>query len=398
MYSFSLGDVAFNANFGDKPLLLTRFLYQGSQETEAHLSNPLFEFYSHDALDTVTIEHFFNHEDYDLKHPGGNLQGENSLMVDDRYATFDPLLSSSRLTRIGVIERLLEAFNAAADSNDKDVFGTFKDNDEFFEDRYGSIYMFFGATVAWAKCLQTHSALLNLYATILFNTPECRIKMQALFSEPRENCRDNFILAFSGENLAHNHDKFKEFYYEPYVKCIFKDLLERNQICFEDYYQHILRCLLALNKSQADRIVSLEEYVDRPPTVSSNIPSCIYFDFNNFLRSIKKEPAATHEMSCADWVVLPKKGQEIQTSKVPATFFVDTAISLNGKRHGDDASENTSVLDTGIVQLPRKELKVTSAQTSQVSGMFFISEKGSAAIDTSLPNSGTRFGYFSGES
>lgn len=353
-----LGDVEFNANFGDKPLLLTRFLFEGSQETpQSHLSNPLFEFYSHDALDTVTIEHFFNHEDYDIKHPGGNLQGENSLMVDGRYATFDPLLGSSRLTRTEVIERLLEAFNAKPDSNDKDVFGTFKDNSDFFEDRYGSIYVFFGATVAWAKCIQAHPKLLNIYAETLYNKPECRIRMQEIFSETSENCINDFILAFSGENLANNHRKFKEFYDEFDVKCIFKDLIEHNQTFFEDYYQRILSCLLVLHNSKADRTVSLAD-LDRPPSVSLDIPSRIHFDFNKFLGSIKEATTVIHDMSCVDGVVLPKKRQNIQLSDVPATLFGGTEKSPNG-RIPVSASEDNSMLSTDIVQLPRKEPKLT---------------------------------------
>lgn len=372
-----LGDDAFNAQFGQQPFLLTRFIYEEMKEGREHLGNPLFAYFSEEELAGVGIEHLFNDQNYAVKHPGGNAQGENALIIDNVYYIFDPLRPANDLTREGVIAYLLEAFNAEPDSNDADALSTFRENSDFFEDRYGSIYAFPGSAIAWAQCLISDLASLKFYARTMSHIPECQAKMQEMFPTPSADSRVNFIIAFLEDDIGEKQEKFEAFYENQCVKDAFQGVLKLNKALFKKYYHVVLELFLEYHHSMAEHTVSQEDYVDSHLGLS-DIPSHLHFDLDQFLMVRQVQLTRMPAMSSMTWQ--SDLGQ-IGHSETSCSLTVENDVATQAPRQISVRSMTLGCSGdydpNAVIHLPRKKVRI--ALPSQTSSSFF------AGNDTVVP-------------
>lgn len=284
---YVLGDNRFNNEFGNQPFWITRSNFEAASEGFESQGSPLFSFFTTFIQDSVSIEHVFNDRDYRLKHPGGNNGGQNSLVIDNRYYTFTPLIARNGFTRTEVIQELLDALNAAPDSHDEEAIKVFFRNSDFFQSRYGSIYKFEFSAVPWFKLLACNITVLEAYANLLDNIPECKQKMAELFShDDQGNGKINFIASFTEEDPAVNGEKYEAFFATPLVNETFQQVLKINPGLFTVYYRGILRVFIEYYQSYASITLSLEDYTKRQNEQERDIPSFIHFNFDTFLAGL----------------------------------------------------------------------------------------------------------------
>lgn len=120
---YMLGNDKFDQLFGKTPFYVTQMLYNPIlSTTQPYLGNPLYPFFSMSSADVcsnIAIDYIPNHEFYPLKHPGGNANGANCVIIGKHYTTFDPELNP--MQDKSVIEQMLQnVFNAPPNINDKE--------------------------------------------------------------------------------------------------------------------------------------------------------------------------------------------------------------------------------------------------------------------------------------
>lgn len=280
---YVLGDRAFDAHFGEKPLLVTRFLYEGESESKkAHIANPLFAFFEKEPMDSVFIEHVFNHPMYPLKHPGGNCGGQNCLVIGENYHIFEPLTDDTSLPRDKVIEQLLAAYNAEPDQHDQDaliVFGN-KDNVDFFQSCYGSIYQFSFSVIAWYKMMTHIQSFRAEFIGILASNPETKKVVESVYGSV-----EALIKSFDWQNSAEKYRLYDLLFGVPIISSVFKLLLEsKSAIYFEIFYSHIFHEFKQEHESLAQH--ELSSIDDIKELSMRNFANVLYFDFNKFIRSV----------------------------------------------------------------------------------------------------------------
>src|SRR6478609_5783934 len=102
--------------FGKTPFFITQFLYNDVLDSNRPYSgNPLFAFLATQEkaqIPTVTVRYFQNHDYYPLKHPGGNYNGENTIVIDEQFFIFGPHLNNTQgIQKSDVLNLLRDAFN-----------------------------------------------------------------------------------------------------------------------------------------------------------------------------------------------------------------------------------------------------------------------------------------------
>lgn len=335
-----LGDDEFNKQFTNKPFFLTRFNYVDTVEEKEALGNPLFAFFSPDLLNSVKIEHLFNHPTYSIKHPGGNLAGENVLIIENDYYIFAPLHAQNQWTREEVENVLRNAYNAEPDSHDRDALDTFQDNQDFFESQYGSIYELPGVTISWVQILIDTPIFLQTYSTFLYTIPECKEAMEAIFGCSEQNCKTSFLHAFL--TVAQNQEKFEAFYAVPSVKVAFKFMLEKNPFLLNQYFQDVLSVFTELHESMAEQTLSAEEFANMPKQSRPDLPICIHFDLNKFLLSLQHQGTAVDGLESVAFDDTPRvKKIKVLPSQVQATLF--SGVSESDTTNTLDASSSSDM-------------------------------------------------------
>lgn len=332
-----LGDDEFNKQFANKPFFLTRFIYVDIVEEKEALGNPLFAFFSPDILSSVKIEHLFNHPSYSIKHPGGNLAGENALIIENNYHIFAPLKAQSEWS-LGAVENLLRsAFNAEPDSHDSSALDTFQYNQDFFESQYGSIYEFPGVTISWVQILIDTPIFLQTYSTFLDTIPECKEAMVRILGCSEQNCKISFLRAFL--TVAENQEKFEALYAVPYVKAVFKFMLEKNLFLLNQYFRDVLSVFTELHKSMAEQTLSAVEFANMPDQNRPDLPSCLYFDLDKFLLSLQHKRVAVDGLESVAFDDPPRvKKIKVLPSQVQATLFSRICESDTTNTDGTSAS------------------------------------------------------------
>ncbi len=131
-----LGNETFNQLFWFTPLYITQYFYDGIDDPlKPYLGNPLFDFFEpavqNSVSQSVSVAHVANHPLYQLKHPGGNSQGQNCVFVDSEYIMYSPLaLKNSHLTKKDVQEYLIGKFNAPQNERDQDKIAAYQKLDQ----------------------------------------------------------------------------------------------------------------------------------------------------------------------------------------------------------------------------------------------------------------------------
>lgn len=280
---YVLGDREFDAHFGKKPLLVTRFLYEGEGEKKkAHLVNPLFAFFAKEPMDSVFIEHIFNHPMYPLKHPGGNCGGQNCLVIAENYHIFRPITRDTSLPRDRVVKQLLDAYNAEPDQHDQDaliVFGN-KDNAEFFQACYGSIYQFDFSVIAWYKMMTHIQSFRAEFISILASNAETKKVVESIYGS-----MDALINSFDLKSSAEKYRLYGLLFETPIIHITFKMLLEsKPSIYFEIFYSHIFHEFKQEHESLAQHQLSSISEIQK--LSMGNFANVLYFDFNRFIRTV----------------------------------------------------------------------------------------------------------------
>jgi DNA replication protein DnaC len=133
-YRYMLGNELFNQLFGKSPLYITPSLYHPIKDLLNPMGNPLYSFFEEVKISemktiasSVYLTHVANHSEYFLKHPGGNFDGENCLVMEDGYTIFDPAETKTTHLARGDVKKLLwKAFNEEPDEHDKDKLTLYK--------------------------------------------------------------------------------------------------------------------------------------------------------------------------------------------------------------------------------------------------------------------------------
>lgn len=271
---YMLGDTQFNENFASEPFLITRFLYYKDQEEE-HSGNPLFDFFTEQTLDSVAIEHVFNDPFYKFKHPGGNSQGENCLVVTDDYYQFEPLTYEGKLTRAEIIDRLLETYNRKPDTNDADTTSLLSERRDVFEHFYGSIF-------------QTQFSPIVMYKLLRFNPPILQEAAELLFGNeiaPKEE----FLSCFEGDMSDAQQEHLEGFLSIPAAQSILDSLISRNALACAAFYRGIFNEFSEFHKSLSKETLSTGDFLARQSMIDRPVSSFLYFNLDAFLLTLKKE-------------------------------------------------------------------------------------------------------------
>lgn len=122
---YMLGNEKFNKLFGNAPLYITQYLYHAIiDQQKPYTGNPLFDFFElHDSSsgNSAALAHISNNPLYQIKHPGGGSQGENCVVIDDRYSMYSPCAQKKlNLTKSEVKQYLVAKFNAPQNKHDVD--------------------------------------------------------------------------------------------------------------------------------------------------------------------------------------------------------------------------------------------------------------------------------------
>lgn len=131
-----LGNEKFNQLFGNTPFYITQLFYNGiDNPLKPYFGNPLFDFFervtaTETVSQSVSVAHITNHPLYQLKHPGGNYQGENCIEIDGQFIIFDPSLSEKTLTKTQIAKLLCDTFNAPQNERDRDKIAAYQKLDQ----------------------------------------------------------------------------------------------------------------------------------------------------------------------------------------------------------------------------------------------------------------------------
>lgn len=281
---YVLGNKKFNEEFSRDDFWVTRSNFEEKNNGSVAQGNPLFAFFSEFAENSVSIEHVFNDAAYSTKHPGGTQGGQNCLVLNNLYYTFAPLQTRNGVTRSQVVLELIDAFNAEPDSHDEAALTVLFENAAFFQARYGSVYDFIFSTLPWFKILAYNKTVLSVYAKLLDEIPVCQENMTTIFGG-----KEGFIASFA-ENPAENGENYETFFAVPAVKEAFKNLLAKQPILFNIYYQGIVREFIEVHKTYATHVLSLEAYNENQAKKILHCASFIHFDFRTFLASLRIGP------------------------------------------------------------------------------------------------------------
>lgn len=153
----ALGNEKFNQLFGFTPFYITQLFYNGIDDPlKPYSGNPLFDFFERTAAtqsvsQSVSIAHIANHPDYQLKHPGGNYQGENCIEIDGKLTIFDPALSEKLLTKTQIAKLLCDTFNAPQNERDQDKIAAYQKLDQ--SETYSSLGFTYAELIHFATIL-----------------------------------------------------------------------------------------------------------------------------------------------------------------------------------------------------------------------------------------------------
>lgn len=348
---YMLGDAAFDQHFARTPVLLTRFLYEGPEQGQKHLTNPLFDFFSTEPLQSgVAIEHLFNDVTYYYKHPGGNASGHNALIIDDEYDIFHPLRSKAPMQRSDVYSDLVEMYNQAPDAHDAEALEAFQDNIDLFESCYGSIYYFPGSAFAWINSLRNDQSVLISYATELDNLPQCRDLMQEVFAE-HPDWKKGFYDAVLCDPATHRFI-FEALYKDECIKETFETWLENHPNVLNDYYEEVLKLLRIHHNSMRETTLKIDTLDDNLDSQHGDIPSKLYFDFSKLLNVLNE---AQTRRENARWYILSRPNMAPTSNNTPPLKRSFAFFSPNEST--GNSGEVTSNLDDDpdqLITLPKK--------------------------------------------
>lgn len=153
---YMLGNKRFNECFGRAPFFITQALYNKIDDPEKPFQgNPLFAFLSSEkTLRTapVKIQHLSNTPLYPFKHPGGNYNGENCIIINDKYNIFDPFLNTNQdITKSNVLDILMEAFNQEKTIGELDYLSAYAETPDRF---HPGLSKTFGELIVLAEQLE----------------------------------------------------------------------------------------------------------------------------------------------------------------------------------------------------------------------------------------------------
>lgn len=140
-----LGNKRFNQCFGRAPFFVTQSVYNSIEESSKPFSgNPLYSFLAKKEktiIPSVMVRHLANTPLYPLKHPGGNYNGENCIVIGDRYYIFDPHLERTQgITKTNVLNLLRDAFNEDRKPYDVDRLSLYAATPEEFHLKFFQTY------------------------------------------------------------------------------------------------------------------------------------------------------------------------------------------------------------------------------------------------------------------
>jgi hypothetical protein len=143
-----LGNQAFDALFGKGPFYITQFNYNATSILEPYMGSPLFSFLrsapgAADAAVGIRIEYVQNVDLYGFKHPGGESNGQNCIVLpDENYTIFSrkPKDQKAGLSRARVDDLLYEAFNAPQDGHDAACLALYREHPETIHPHHGMPY------------------------------------------------------------------------------------------------------------------------------------------------------------------------------------------------------------------------------------------------------------------
>lgn len=273
---YLLGHTQFNENFASEPLLITRFLYTEAQEDEEYLGNPLFEFFTELELDSVAIEHVFNDPLYKFKHPGGNSQGENCLVLNTDYYQFEPLTYQGKLSRAAITSNLLATFNQQSNTNDANAMTLYSENRDFFESMYGCVF-------------QTQFSSVVLYKLFLYNPILLQEAADAVFGKHETMPKQMFLASVVEDISEEQQDSLESLFATPHARMVFHTLITSKPGVYAAFYRGIFNEFSKLHQSLNEETLTSEEFEDRQSQIDHPIPSFLYFNLDSFLLSLKQE-------------------------------------------------------------------------------------------------------------
>lgn len=125
-WRYHLSDEVFDEVFGATPFYITTSLYQAVDPEHPFLGNPQFGFFdsyqqvSQPPRDSLEIVHIANDPKYSVKHPGGNSQGENCIIINGVYTIFGPQHPKKAFVDQRAVENfLLQKYNAPQNQDDQ---------------------------------------------------------------------------------------------------------------------------------------------------------------------------------------------------------------------------------------------------------------------------------------
>ncbi len=143
-----LGNQAFDTLFGKGPFYITQFNYDPTSILKPYIGSPLFSFLrsaagAADAAVGIRIEYVQNVDLYGFKHPGGESNGDNCIVLqDENYTCFSrkPKDQKAGLSRARVDDLLYEAFNAPQDDHDAARLALYLEHPETIHPRHQRSY------------------------------------------------------------------------------------------------------------------------------------------------------------------------------------------------------------------------------------------------------------------
>lgn len=139
---YMLGDEKFNQVFGNTPFHITQLLYEEIKDPmKPYRGNPLYPFFVKGSVigeNSVGVVNIQNHPLYQIKHPGGNYQADNCMVIDGTYTIFDPNLpQTSGLQETDIEELLRKNLNAPQNVHDANKIALYAETPEKVHPKWG---------------------------------------------------------------------------------------------------------------------------------------------------------------------------------------------------------------------------------------------------------------------
>ena len=233
---YMLGDAPFDEIFGRQPFVITQYLFNGiTDEAQPYAGFTLYPFHSHTTeinINKIQVFYATNCMEYQLKHPGGECNGEHCLILNGGYYIFDPGSGRTQsLDRSTINHLLLQAFNQEQDSNDAAQMALFRSDPDRIHNknnmRFSDLeciahqYRFAQTTMDFLMSTQEHDSLrfltfeLDLFLTWLDQLKEGIQEELALTSLPESH-------QLESKNKTSNYPRFVNYTSNTFNQLFFK--------------------------------------------------------------------------------------------------------------------------------------------------------------------------------